>query len=141
MGLDITGLGSLFDFGSKIIDKVLPDKDAADKAKLDLLTAQQTGALKELELSMSAILEEARSADKWTSRARPSFLYVFYFLLVAMIFIGPLVGIFAPAQMDAFYANVAKGFAAIPEELWWTFSAGYLGYTGARTFEKKKGVK
>lgn len=141
MSLDLVGLGSIFDFGSKVIDKIFPDAEAADKAKLELLKLQQAGQLTELEKAYGAILAEAQSADPWTSRARPSFLYVFYFLLIVMIVVGPLIGIFFPEQMGQFYANVSKGFEAIPEELWWTFSAGYLGYTGARTFEKKKGVK
>ena len=141
MSLDITGLGSVFDFGSKVLDKIFPDKEAADKAKLELLRLQNEGSLAEMEKAYAAILAEAQSSDPWTSRARPSFMYVFYFLLIVMIVIGPLIGIFFPTQMEAFYVNVAKGFAAIPEELWWTFSAGYLGYTGARTFEKKKGVR
>ena len=141
MSLDITGLGSIFDFGSKVLDKIFPDKEAADKAKLELLRLHNEGSLAEMEKAYAAILAEAQSSDPWTSRARPSFMYVFYFLLIVMIVIGPLIGIFFPAQMEAFYGNVAKGFGAIPEELWWTFSAGYLGYTGARTFEKKKGIK
>ena len=82
MGLDLVGLGGLFDFGAKIIDKVVPDKEAAEKAKIELLKVQQEGGLKELELSMSAILAEANSQDRWTSRARPTFLYVFYFIIV-----------------------------------------------------------
>ena len=41
--------------------------------------------------------------------------------------------------MQAFFANVAAGFEAIPGELWMTFAAGYLGYTGFRSFEKVKG--
>lgn len=140
MGLDITGLGSIFDFGGKIIDKVFPDKEAADKAKLELLRLQQSGDLAEMEKSYAAILAEANSVDPWTSRARPSFMYVFYVILGVMILVGPIVGVFFPGRMATFYANVATGFEAIPEELWWTFTAGYLGYTGARTFEKRKGV-
>ncbi len=31
---------------------------------------------------MTAIVAEANSADPWTSRARPSFLYVMYALLL-----------------------------------------------------------
>ena len=140
MGIDITGLGSVFDFGGKIIDKMFPDKDAADRAKLELFKLQQAGELSEMEKAYAAILAEAGSTDPWTSRARPSFLYVFYVILCVMILVGPVVGVFAPERMAAFYANVALGFAAIPEELWWTFSAGYLGYTGARTWEKRKGA-
>jgi hypothetical protein len=40
--------------------------------------------------------------------------------------------------------QVINGFrdwlGAIPDEMWWLFGAGYLGYAGARTFEKRKGV-
>ncbi len=34
MGFDITGLGAVFSMGSKIIDKIWPDKVEAEKAKL-----------------------------------------------------------------------------------------------------------
>ncbi len=30
--------------------------------------------------------------------------------------------------------------AEMPESLWWLFGAGYLGYTGARSFDKWRGV-
>jgi len=52
MGLDITGIGAIFDFGSKVIDKIFPDKDAADRAKLEMLKLQQEGAFKELEAQL-----------------------------------------------------------------------------------------
>jgi len=47
MGLDITGLGSLFDFGAKLIDKIFPDKTQAERAKAALALAQQQGQLQE----------------------------------------------------------------------------------------------
>jgi hypothetical protein len=52
MGFDITGLGSIFDFGGKIIDKIFPDKDAADRAKVEMFKLQQEGAFKELEANL-----------------------------------------------------------------------------------------
>lgn len=64
-------------------------------------------------------------------------MYVFYGLIVSLVVIAPALGIAAPDQMAQFFLNVKAGFEAIPEALWWTFSAGYLGYTGARTFEKR----
>lgn len=67
-------------------------------------------------------------------------MYVFYFILIALVFMAPLVGVFFPGQMDQFYRNVAAGFAAVPEAMWWTFTAGYLGYTGVRSYEKTKNV-
>lgn len=131
---------SLLEVGSKLIDKLIPDPEAKAKAQLDLLSLQQNGDLKELETRMSAIIAEASSTDPWTSRARPSFLYVFYFVILSLTVVAPVIGVFNPDALALFFENVGKGFAALPEELWWTFSAGYLGYAGARTFEKRKGV-
>lgn len=131
---------ALIDPVSRIIDKLIPDKEAAAKAKIDLLKEENQQALQELQISMSAILAEANSTDPWTSRARPSFMYVFYALLIALVIVAPIIGIFFPDQMNLFFANVDKGFHAMPEAMWWTFSAGYLGYAGARTYEKKKSI-
>ena len=36
--------------------------------------------------------------------------------------------------------NLSKLLNAVPESLWWLFGAGYLGYTGARSFDKWRGV-
>jgi hypothetical protein len=48
--MDLTGLGSVFDFGSKVLDKLFPDPAQRDEAKLKLYEAQAAGELKELEL-------------------------------------------------------------------------------------------
>lgn len=130
----------LIELGGALIKRLIPDKEAAAKAELDLLVLHQQGELKELETRMSAIVAEANSKDPWTSRARPAFMYVFYFVIITLTLVAPLVGVFSPQAMTDFYANVKLGFEAIPEALWWTFSAGYLGYTGFRTNEKLKGV-
>ena len=131
-------LSSVLGIGGKLIDKLFPDPAERDKAKLELAKLAQEGELKELEVSMSAILAEAQSKDPWTSRARPSFMYVFYVVILSLVIVAPLVGVFAPSQMQAFLANVGLGFAAIPEQMWWTFTAGYLGYGAYRSYDKGK---
>lgn len=136
----MTILAAIIPLIGNLIDKAIPDPDAKAKAQLELAVMQHNGELKELETRMSAILAEANSADPWTSRARPSFMYVFYFIIIMMTIVLPVVGIFNPEAMIKFYEHSKSGFSAIPEELWWTFCAGYLGYSGARTFEKRKGV-
>ena len=136
----LSAVPALMEVGGKLIDKLIPDPASKAKAQLDLLALQQSGELKELETRMSAIVAEASSTDPWTSRARPSFLYVFYFVILSLTVVAPVIGVFHSEGMELFFNNVGKGFAALPEELWWTFSAGYLGYAGARTFEKRKGV-
>ncbi len=59
---------------SKIIDKIIPDKQGRDRAKLELLKLEGSQELAQIRAKMSAILAEAGSRDPWTSRARPSFL-------------------------------------------------------------------
>lgn len=132
----ITGL---FGIGEKLIDHWFPDAEEADKRKAELALMAQQGQLKELEIGMSAIIAEANSGDKWTSRARPSFMYLFYVLVTCLVVVFPIIGIFFPEQMELFYSNVSSGFEAIPDAMWATFTMGYLGYTGARTYEKNKG--
>lgn len=131
-------VGGLLDIGKTLIGKLIRDPEQKAKAEMELLTMQMNGELKQLEISMSAIVAEANSSDKWTSRARPSFLYVFYFIILGLVVVAPLVGIFYPEQMKQFFDNVKAGFEAIPEELWWVFATGYLGYASARTYEKQK---
>ena len=65
----------------EVIDRVVPDPKAREAAKLQLIQQAQEGKLKEVEHQLSAILAEAQSKDPWTSRARPTFLYVVYLLI------------------------------------------------------------
>jgi hypothetical protein len=83
-------IGGIIETGMKILDKVIPDPAQKAAAKLQLLQLQQTGELKEMETALSAIIAEAQSADPYTSRARPSFLYVVYILLLSSIPMGIL---------------------------------------------------
>lgn len=122
-----------------VLDKIIPDAAQRDAAKLELLKAQQAGKLDEARTQLSAILAEANSADAWTSRARPTFLYVFYALLILCV-IGGILGVWWPERVTSAAQNIASLMAALPEELWWVFGVGYLGYTGARSFDKRRGV-
>ena len=136
-------IGPLLEVGKGLIDRIFPDKVAQAseraKAELELTALQQSGRLQEIQVQMSAIIAEAQSPDPWTSRARPSFLYVIY----VVILLGVPMGVLSAFQPEI-ATRVATGFqawlAAVPDSLWALFGAGYLGYTGARTFEKGKRV-
>lgn len=122
-----------------LLDKVIPDAAAREAAKLQLMQAEGQQALKEIEAQLSPILAEAQSADPWTSRARPSFLYVVYVLLLAAIPMG-LVYAASPALAKDLTEGFRAWLAAIPQPIIELFGMGYLGYTGARSFEKWKGL-
>jgi len=123
----------------KVIDRVLPDKAAKDAAKLAMMDLEQQGEFKEDELRMQAIVMEAQSKDPWTSRARPAFFYVFYVYVLAAIPMG-IVATLSPETALNITDGVQAFLTAIPDILYQVFVAGFLGYTGARTFEKVKGV-
>ncbi len=128
---------------ASIIDKALsfiPDPQQREQAKLAAMKMNYDAELDAMKTSMSAILAEESSDDKWTSRARPSFMYVIYLLILASI---PM------AVVYAFKADLAHslidGFhlwlAAIPDSYLQLFGVGYLGYAGGRSWEKVTSIK
>lgn len=124
---------------TKIIDKIIPDKESRDRAKLELLKLEGSHELDEVRVQMSAIIAEAQSTDSWTSRARPSFLYVMYLLLLWSIPMG-LIAAFRPDAARDIAQGMNAYLAGIPEPLYALFGTGYLGYTVARQWGKIRGV-
>ena len=124
---------------ASIIDKVIPDKEARARAKLELLELQGTQELQAIQARLSAIVAEANSRDPWTSRARPSFLYVMYALVLFALPMG-LVSAFDAGVAARISAGITAYLHALPEELYALFGTGYLGYTAARQWGKAKGI-
>ena len=124
----------------KVLDRVIPDESAREQARLQMMQMEQEGNFKELEHQLSAIIAEAQSADPWTSRARPSFMYVIYIFILAALPMGILFA-FMPETAGAVTSGVKEWLNAIPNELLTLFGVGYLGYTGARSYDKKTRAK
>ena len=133
-------LTSLLPLVSDVLDKVVPDPKAREAAKLKLIQEAQAGKLKEVEKQLSAIVAEAQSKDPWTSRARPTFLYVVYLLILVSIPMA-LVHAFNPELALRLIEGFHGWLAAIPESIITLFGVGYLGYTGARSYDKYKRLK
>ena len=92
------------------------------KAKeIELEEKAQDELTAEIEAASANIRADAASGDKFTSRARPSFLYVMLGILSANYVLFPLIG---------------KAALTFPDALFWLFGSAMLGYTGARTWEK-----
>jgi hypothetical protein len=125
---------------ASIIDKIIPDPKARDAAKLELLKLEGSQDLERVRTQLSAIVAEAQSPDPWTSRARPSFLYVMYALLLWAIPMG-LIGAVQPEIAKGIAAAMNAYLAGLPEPLYALFATGYLGYTAARQWGKIKGVE
>lgn len=124
---------------TQLLDKIIPDPRARDAAKLELLKLQGSQEMDVLRVQLSAIVAEAGSTDPWTSRARPSFLYVMYAMILWAIPMG-LIASVRPEMAKAIATGMNAYLAGIPEPLWALFGTGYLGYTAARQWGKAKGV-
>ena len=134
------GVNDLGDMFSKIVGtfKLSPDKaaemqalketHAADLAKLQLqMEAQAQDAIsREVEAASANIRAEATNGDKFTSRARPTFLYMCNVILFWNYVIVPTMG---------------RTPINFPEPLFWLFGSVMLGYVGARSWEKISAVK
>jgi hypothetical protein len=124
---------------SKLLDRIIPDPQARDRAKLELLKLQGDQEASAIATQMQAIVAEAQSPDPWTSRARPSFLYVMYALILWSIPMG-LIAAAKPDVASAIGSGMTSYLRGIPDELYTLFGTGYLGYTAARTWQKVKGA-
>jgi hypothetical protein len=90
-------------------------------AQIALESKAQASLDNEVQAASANIRAEATTGDKYTQRARPSFLYVMLGIFACNYVVFPLVG---------------KGALAFPDALFWLFGSCMLGYTGARTWEK-----
>jgi len=138
--MDPITISSIFAIGGKLIDKLFPDPEQQAKAKLELLQMQQNGELEQVKVQLSAIIAEAQSADPWTSRARPSFLYVVYILLLWSLPMGVLF-VFNPDAATRFTDGFKAWMGALPEPVLTLFGTVMLGYVVGRSYEKTKGIK
>lgn len=137
--IDPITIGGIFSIGGKLIDKLFPDPQQKAQAQLELLKLQQAGELEEIKTQLSAIIAEAQSADPWTSRARPSFLYVVYILLLWSIPMGVLT-VFRPDAAAAFTVGFQAWMQAIPEPVLTLFGVVMTGYVAGRSWEKVRGA-
>lgn len=124
---------------TSLLDKLIPDKEARAKAQYELLKLEGSQEMDLIEARLKAVVAEANSSDPWTSRARPSFLYVMYILILTALPMG-LLSAFSPATASDIASGMNAYLGGLPEPLYALFGTGYLGYTAARQWGKIKGV-
>lgn len=90
-------------------------------AQLDLQKKAEDELQAEVQSASANIRADAASGDKYTSRARPSVIYVCLFILTVNYIVFPLLG---------------KAALPFPDALFWLFGSCVLGYTGARSWDK-----
>ena len=132
---DILGIGT------KIIDKVFVTDEEKAAARVRLIEAEQAGELKSAEMQMRAIVAEAGSEDKVVRRARPFFIWLFGGLVALNVLVALAGAVFDPDLAMRYSTALKLLLGAIPQEMWTTFTLGYLGYVGGRSWDKTQKLK
>lgn len=126
---------SILEIGAKLLDKVIPDKDAREKAQAELIKAAQD---QDFQLALAQIKvneEEAKSDSLFKSGWRPSIGWTCSVAFVLHFVAFPIIN----------FVIVALGYKEVVISFdmttLMTVLGGLLGIGGLRTYEKVKGIK
>ena len=121
---------ALFEVGSKVLDRVLPDPAQQAAAKLELMKLQQNGELAQITGQMEINKVEAASSSLFVSGWRPSIGWVCGAGFAVQFVIGPLA-----EWGSALYGHPVK-FPQMDTGTMMPLLLGMLGLGGLRTAEK-----
>ena len=134
--IPIPFLSPVFDIVGKVVDRLIPDKAAAEKAKLEMATALQG---QEFQVQIEQIrvnAAEAASTNWFVAGGRPFIMWTCGFALAYASIIEPLL---------RFLSQVIFGyngdFPTIDTDLTMQVLFGILGLGAFRTAEKIKGAE
>ena len=140
MPLAVPVISSILDIGSKLIDRLIPDKLEADKMKLELLKQQQEGAFKELDADLAMALAqskvneiEASSTNLFKSGWRPAVGWTCVIGLLYTYLGQPLLSWYSAAHSIPVPPSLDLGDLIV-------LLGGMLGLGTLRTAEKFKKV-
>lgn len=136
--MDFTGVGSIAEFASAVIDRFFPKKmDDAERAQA---TLQLQGMLqgredKVLEAQKSIIVAEMNQGDAFTKRARPAIVYVGLLAISLVHVVFPIVAWLSLVLSGAELTNMPK--IALPGEFWAAWSGVCGLWIIGRSAEKR----
>ena len=126
---------SILEIGAKLLDKVIPDKDAREKAQAELIKASQD---QDFQLSLAQIRvneEEAKSDSLFKSGWRPSIGWTCSIAFILHFVAFPVINFII---VSLGYKEVVISFDMATLM---TVLGGLLGIGGLRTYEKLKGIQ
>ncbi len=126
---------SILEIGAKLLDKVIPDKDAREKAQAELIKAAQD---QDFQLALAQIQvnqEEAKSDNIFKSGWRPSIGWTCSVAFGLHFVLFPIINFVLVAL------NYKEVVISFDMTTLMTVLGGLLGIGGLRTYEKVKGIK
>lgn len=127
-------LASVLDIGSKIIDRLIPDKEKAAEMKLELIKLEQSGDLAVMTAQAEINKIEAASQSVFVSGWRPFCGWVAGMGMAVAFVIGPIV-----EWIGAMTGNPVP-FPKLDTMSLINLLLGMLGLSGMRTYERINGV-
>ena len=137
--MDLTGLGSVFDFGAKVLDKIFPDPVKAQEAKIELFKLQQNGELAQLaaetdlakaQIGVNAV--EAANESLFVSGGRPFVIWIGGFGLAYASILEPLLRFVAAVGF-----HYTGTFPVIDTNITMQVLFGVLGLGALRSVDKR----
>jgi len=130
MGIDITGLGSVFDFAKGLMDKIWPPQaDPNEKIKaqfaLQEMLEQRENSL--IQAQKEIIVAEMSQADNFTKRARPMLVYAGLFFIFMVHVFFPMLTWFSKQQLPQL---------TLPDDFWWAWGSVVGIWSIGRSAEK-----
>ncbi len=119
-------LGAALSLGTTLIERLFPDPEQRDKAKLQLIALEQAGDLKELDASMAVIVAEASSTNILAASWRPITMLTFVVIIANNYILYPYLSLFWPDAPKL----------VLPPDLWDLLKIGLGGYVVGRSSEK-----
>lgn len=126
-------IGPLIDAAKTIIDRVIPDKAAAEKAKLELESAESQAMFQNALAQIGVNQEEAKSSNWFVAGWRPAVGWIGAFGLGYAAVLEPLIRFIAVVGF-----GYAGKFPIIDTSLTMQVLFGILGLGAYRTYEKVK---
>lgn len=127
-------VSAALEIGSKVIDRLWPDPQQANAAKLELFRLQQSGELAQITGQLEINKAEAGNASVFVSGWRPAVGWICGIALGYQYIMRPIVswGVIA-------LGHPLPQMPGLDDNLW-QLLFGILGMGGLRTFEKVQGV-
>lgn len=129
--MDLTGLGSAFEFAKGVMDRFWPPQASeSDKMRAvqELARSMEERENQVIEAQKEIIVAEMSQGDQMTKRARPTIVYAG----LAFIF---LVHVFLPIY--SFYAGRPAPELGLPSEFWWAWTSVVGIWAIGRSAEKR----
>lgn len=131
---DLTGLGSVFDFGTELVKRLWPDANETERAKQTQLLAELEIFHKERVAQIEVNKAQATNPNILVSGGRPALMWVCVAAFAINYLIYPLW-----SWMATFRGWPVPAAPPLDAGLW-ELTFGMLGLAGLRSWEKGKGV-